>query len=95
MLELINSIMSLSHKYDKDTEYHHVAYQMLLRQLMLFWKGDYSNSEYKQMFKEQIEMLEAYNMGVLFKNSPGATTREIATLGLYAEIEADVEKPQV
>ena len=39
-------------------------------------------------------MLEAYNRGVLFGNSPGATAREIATLGLDAEIRADVEKSQ-
>ena len=31
LLELINSINSLSHKYDEDTEYHHVAYYTLLR----------------------------------------------------------------
>ena len=40
-------------------------------------------------------MLEAYNRGVLFGNSPGATAREIATLGLETEIRADVEKAQV
>ena len=40
-------------------------------------------------------MLEAYNRGVLFGNSLGDTAREIATLGLDAEIEGDVEKSQV
>ena len=30
---------------------------------MLFRQGGYSNSEYKQHFKEQIEVLEAYNGG--------------------------------
>ena len=40
-------------------------------------------------------MLEACNRGVLFGNIPEATEREIATLGLDAEIEADVEKSQV
>ena len=39
-------------------------------------------------------MLEAYNGGVLFGNSPGATAREIATLGLDVEIGGDVEKAQ-
>ena len=57
---------------------------------MLFRLGGYSNSKYKQQFKEQIEVLEAYNGGVLFGNSPGATAREIATLGLDVEIGADV-----
>ena len=59
---------------------------------MLFRKGDYSNLEYKQLFKDQIEVLEAYNGGILFENSPGATAREIATLGLDAKIGGDVEK---
>ena len=59
---------------------------------MLFRQGDYSNLGYKQRFKEQIYVLEAYNGGVLFGNIPGATAREIATLGLDAEIGADVEK---
>ena len=62
---------------------------------MLFRKGDYSNSEYKQIFKEHIEVLETYNGGVLFGNSPVATVREIVTLGLDAEIKTDVEKLQV
>ena len=39
-------------------------------------------------------MLEAYNGGVLFGNSLGSTAREIATLGLDAEIGGDVEKAQ-
>ena len=48
--------------------------------------------DYKQHFKAQIEVLEAYNRGVLFGNSPGAKAREITALGLDAEIGADVEK---
>ena len=84
----------MSHKYDEDTEYRHVAYHTLLRRFMLFRKGDYSNSEYKQRFKEQIEVLEAYNRGVLFGNSPGATVREITTLVLTVEFKGDVEKAQ-
>ena len=47
LLGLIKSIKSVSHKYDKEMEYHHVAYRMLLRQFMIFRQGDYSNSEYK------------------------------------------------
>ena len=62
---------------------------------MLFRKRDYSNSEYKQWFKEQIEVLEAYNGGVLFVNSPGATAREITILVLDAETEGDVEKAHI
>ena len=62
---------------------------------MLFRQEDYINLGYKQRFKEQIEVLEAYNGGLLFGNSPGATAGEIATLGLDAEIGADVEKAQV
>ena len=85
MLVLIKSIKSLFHKYDEDTEYHHVSYYTLLLQLMLFWQGDYSTLEYKTCLKEHIEVLEAYNGGVLFRNSPGATAREVATLGLGAE----------
>ena len=85
----------MSHKYDEDTEYHHVAYHTLLRKFMLFWKGDYSNSEYKQIFKEQIEVLEAYNVGIIFGNSPGATEREIAMLVLDVEIKGAVKKEQV
>ena len=51
LLELIKSIKSLSHKYNEDTEYHHVAYHTLLRHFMMFRQGDYSNLEYKQRFK--------------------------------------------
>ena len=58
---------------------------------MIFQKGDYSNLEYKQRFKEKIEVLEAYNGGVLFGNSMGATAREI----VMAETEGDVEKAKV
>ena len=61
---------------------------------MIFRKDNYSNLEYKKCFKEQIEVLEAYNRGVLFGNNTGATAREIATLGLDADIGADVEKAQ-
>ena len=48
--------------------------------------------EYKQRFKEQIEVLEVYNWGFLFINILGATAREIAMMGLDAETEGDVEK---
>ena len=71
LLELIRSIKSLLHKYEEDMEYHHVAYHTLLRRFMMFQQGDYSNLEYKQRFKEQIEVLEAYNGG-----SYSGTTRE-------------------
>ena len=66
------------HKYDEYLEYHHVVYHMLLRSFLLFWQGDYSNSEYKN--------------GVLFGNSPGATTQEITILVLNADTEVGVEK---
>ena len=36
LLELIKIIKSLSHKYDEDTEYHHVVYHTLLCRFMLF-----------------------------------------------------------
>ena len=71
LLELIRSIHSLSHKYDEDTEYHHVAYHTLLRCFMLFRQGDYINLEYKQRFKEQIEVLETYNGGGPIWGQPG------------------------
>ena len=60
LLKLQKSVKSLSHKYDEDTEYHHIAYHTLLRRFMLFRQGDYSNLEYKKIFKEKIEVLEAY-----------------------------------
>ena len=85
----------MSHRYDEDTEYHHGEYHTLLCQFMLFRQGNYSNSEYKQRFKEKIELLEAYSRGVLFGNRPGATAREIATLGLDTQTEGNVEKAQV
>ena len=59
---------------------------------MLFRQEEYINLEYNQRFKEQIEVLKAYNGGVIFGNSPGETARDIATLGLDAEIEGDVKK---
>ena len=62
---------------------------------MLFQKGDYSHSEPKQNFKEHIEVLEAYNGGVLFGNSPGATALEIAMLVLKVKTKGDAEKAQV
>ena len=40
-------------------------------------------------------MSEVYNGGVLFRNTPGATVREISMLGLNAETKVDVEKAQV
>ena len=83
------------HKYDGGTEYHHAAYHTLLCRFILFRQGDYSNSEYKQRFKEQVEVLEVYNKRILFGNSPGDTAREIAMLGLNAETKGDVEKAQV
>ena len=61
LLRLMKSINSLLHSYNEDTEYHHVAYHTLLRHLMMFQQGYYSNLEYKQRFKEQIKVLEAYN----------------------------------
>ena len=62
---------------------------------MLFRQGDYSNPEYKQRFKEQIEVLEAYNGGVIFGNISSATAHEIALLGLKMKTEGDVEKAQI
>ena len=47
---------------------------------MLFRQGDLSNLEYKQQFKEKIKVLEAYNRGIIFINSLGATTCEIKLL---------------
>ena len=75
LLGLLKSVKSLLQKYDKDTKYHHVAYHTLLYRFVLFRKGDYINSEYKQQFKKQIEVLESYSRGVLFGNSLGATAR--------------------
>ena len=46
LLRLLKIVKSLSHKYDEEAEYHNVAYHMLLYSFMLFWQGDYSNSEY-------------------------------------------------
>ena len=40
-------------------------------------------------------MLDTYNGGVLFGNSPGDTAREITILGLDAETEGDAEKDQI
>ena len=40
-------------------------------------------------------MLEAYNRGVLLGNIPGATTREIAIMGLEMDNKGDMEKAQV
>ena len=62
---------------------------------MLFRQGKYSNSEYKQRFKEHTKMLEAYNGGGLFVKSPGATAREIALLRLNAETKGDMEKSKI
>ena len=49
----------------------------------------------KQRFKEQIEVLESYNGGVLFGNRPGTTARDITIMGLDAETKGDVEKSQI
>ena len=71
LLRLLKRVRSLLHKYDKDMEYHHVAYHTLLCRFILFRKGDYSNSDYKQQFKEQIEVLGAYNGGGTIWEQPG------------------------
>ena len=39
--------------------------------------------------------MEAYNGGVLFRNSLGATARDITILVLDADTEGDVEKAQI
>ena len=39
--------------------------------------------------------MEAYNGGVLFGNSPGATAQEIAILGMNVETKGEVEKAQI
>ena len=40
-------------------------------------------------------MLEEYNRGVLFGNSPGATACKITLLGLNMETEGDVDKSHI
>ena len=95
LLELLKSVKSLSHKYDEDTEYHHVAHHTLLRRFMLFCQGDSSNSEYIKRFKDHIDVLGAYNGRVLFRNSPVSTARELTLLGLNTEIAVDVEKAHI
>ena len=89
---MVKTVKSLSHKYDEDTEYHHVAYHTLLRRFMLFCQGESINLELKEYFKEHIWVLETYNGGVIFGKSPGARAREIALLGLNVEITNEVEK---
>ena len=42
LLGILKIIKSLSHKYDNDTEDHHVAYHTLLRQFILLRQGGYS-----------------------------------------------------
>ena len=84
----------MSHKYDEDTEYHPVAYHTILCRFILFLQGDSINSEYRQQFKEHIEVLKENNGRILFGNSLGATTRKIKLLGLYKESEDAVEKDQ-
>ena len=95
LLELLKRVKSLLHKYDKDTEYHHIAYHTLLCRFMLFRQGYYS-TEYKQRFKDQIELLEANNGGgVLFRNSLGAMERKIRLLDINTETVGDVEMAQI
>ena len=95
LLRLIKSVKYLSHKYDKDTKYQHVAYHTLLRHFMLFQQGDCINLDYKQIFKKQIEVLEAYNGGVLFGNSPKPTARDITILELNAETKGGLDKAHI
>ena len=40
-------------------------------------------------------MLEAYNRGGISRNSPGATARKIALLGLNTKTAGKVEKAQI
>ena len=95
LLGLLKIIKFLLQKYNEGTEYHHVAYHTLLHQFMLLRQGDNSNSEYKQRFKDNIEVLEAHNGGVLFGEISGTTTREIAMLVLNSETKSEVDKAQV
>ena len=94
LLALINRTKSLFHKYNEDTEYHHVVYHTLLRLFVIFRQGNSSNSEYKHIFKEKIMVLETYNGGGLFGNSPGSMAREIKLLELDTKIKDNVEKAQ-
>ena len=82
LLAIISSIKSLAHKYDKETEFHHVAYHKLVLRFILFWKGYSSNAEYKWRFREQLEFIETYNRGTPFGNSLVATAREVKVLVL-------------
>ena len=61
---------------------------------MLFRQGESRNFEYNQSFKEKLEVLEAYNRGTLFGNSPGAASREIKLLELDANRKDDFRKAQ-
>ena len=61
LLDLLKIVKSLLHKHDKDTDYHHVVYHTIFCCFMIFRQGDSINLEYKQSFKEHIEMLESYN----------------------------------
>ena len=58
---------------------------------ILFRQGDRSNYKYKQNFKEQAEVFEAYNRGFLSGNSPVSTSREIKFIGLDVEKKGGVE----
>ena len=40
LLKLLKIVKSLSHKYDEDTEYHHVAYHTLFYCFMFFCQRD-------------------------------------------------------
>ena len=86
---------SLLHKYNKYTEYHQVVYHTLLHRFMLFRQGNSSNYDYKQCFKEKIEVIEAYNGGTLFGNIPGDTAQEIKLLELDTNRKDVVNKEQI
>ena len=63
-------------------EYHHIEYHTFLHRFIIFRQGDYSNSEYKQKFKEHIEVLEAYNRGGPIQEHPriyGTVDRDAGT----------------
>ena len=62
---------------------------------MLFRQSNSSNVEYKRRFQEHLEIIEIYNGGILFGNSPGATAREVKVLGIDTDASKDVEKARV
>jgi hypothetical protein len=82
LMGLLKELKTLSHRFDESTSNHNVEYHLLLQRFYAFRQNELTLDEYWKQWNAWIAVLENYNGGEKFGGSTGATTREMAFLGL-------------